>query len=65
MGAIIGEFIASQGGLGNVEISTQVSLNTALAFASLFWLSVIGLGLYWAIDIAAKMSMPWAREVIE
>jgi NitT/TauT family transport system permease protein len=65
VGAIIGEFIASQGGLGNVEISTQVSLNTALAFASLFWLSVLGLALYWAIDIVAKVSMPWAREVIE
>ena len=65
IGAVIGEFIASQGGLGNVVISTQVSLNTALAFASLFWLSVIGLFLYWAIDIVAKLSMPWAREAIE
>jgi NitT/TauT family transport system permease protein len=62
VGAVIGEFIASQGGLGNVEISTQVSLNTALAFASLFWLSVVGLALYWAIDVVAKLSMPWARE---
>jgi NitT/TauT family transport system permease protein len=65
VGAVIGEFIASQGGLGNVEISTQVSLNTALAFASLFWLSLIGLLLYWAIDTLAKLSMPWAREAIE
>jgi len=65
VGAVIGEFIASQGGLGNVEISTQVTLNTALAFASLFWLSVIGLALYCAIDVVAKLSMPWAREAIE
>ena len=65
VGAVIGEFIASEGGLGNVEISTQVSLNTALAFASLFWLSVIGLLLYGAIDFAAKVSMPWARETLE
>jgi NitT/TauT family transport system permease protein len=62
VGAVIGEFIASQGGLGNVEISTQVSLNTALAFASLFWLSLVGLVLYWAIDVVARISMPWARE---
>jgi NitT/TauT family transport system permease protein len=65
VGAVIGEFIASQGGLGNMEISTQVSLNTALAFACLFWLSVIGLLLYFAIDIVAKISMPWARETME
>jgi NitT/TauT family transport system permease protein len=65
VGAVIGEFIASQGGLGNMEISTQVSLNTALAFACLFWLSVIGLLLYFAIDVAAKAAMPWARETME
>jgi NitT/TauT family transport system permease protein len=65
VGAVIGEFIASQGGLGNMEISTQVSLNTALAFACLFWLSVIGLLLYFAIDVAAKVAMPWARETME
>jgi NitT/TauT family transport system permease protein len=65
VGAVIGEFIASQDGLGNVEISTQVSLNTSVAFASLFWLSTIGLLLYWAIDLVAKISMPWARDTIE
>ena len=65
VGAVIGEFIASQGGLGNVEISTQVTLNTALAFAALFWLSVIGLLLYWAIDVVAKLLMPWAQETTE
>jgi NitT/TauT family transport system permease protein len=65
VGAVIGEFIASQGGLGNVEISTQVSLNTALAFASLFWLSAVGLVLYWAIDVVARLSMPWAREAAD
>jgi NitT/TauT family transport system permease protein len=65
VGAIVGEFIASQGGLGNVEISTQVSLNTAVAFASLFWLSVVGLLLYWVVDFGAKVWMPWARETIE
>jgi NitT/TauT family transport system permease protein len=65
VGAVIGEFIASQGGLGNVEISTQVSLNTALTFASLFWLSAVGLALYWTVDAAAWMAMPWARSAIE
>jgi NitT/TauT family transport system permease protein len=61
VGAVIGEFIASQGGLGNLMISTQVNLNTALAFASLFWISVLGLVLYWAIDIVGGLWVPWAR----
>jgi NitT/TauT family transport system permease protein len=61
VGAVIGEFIASQGGLGNLMISTQVNLNTALAFASLFWISVLGLGLYWAIDIVGRLWVPWAQ----
>jgi len=61
VGAVIGEFIASQGGLGNLMISTQVNLNTALAFASLFWISVLGLVLYWAIDIVGGLWVPWVR----
>src|SRR2546430_1213725 len=43
VGAIVGEFIASQKGLGYVIITTQGSMNTPVAFAALVWISVIGL----------------------
>ncbi len=62
VGAIIGEFIASQRGLGAVIIMTQTTLNTTVAFASLVWISLLGLVLYAVIDLLARWIAPWAEE---
>ena len=51
VGAIVGEFVASQKGLGFVITTTQSSMNTAVAFAALIWISIVGLLLYGA-DVA-------------
>jgi len=59
-GAMVGEFVASQGGLGNLLIATQVTLQMDIAFASLFWLVVIGLVLYYVVDFAGRLVFPWA-----
>jgi NitT/TauT family transport system permease protein len=60
VGAIVGEFIASQKGLGYVIITTQGSMNTPVAFAALVWISVIGLAVYGAVVLAARLIAPWA-----
>lgn len=59
-GAMVGEFVASQGGLGNLLIATQVTLQMDIAFASLFWLVVIGLVLYYVVDLGGRLLFPWA-----
>jgi NitT/TauT family transport system permease protein len=46
VGAIVGEFVASQAGLGYVIITTQSSMNTPVAFAALVWTSILGLLLF-------------------
>src|SRR5436853_5868799 len=61
VGAIVGEFIASQKGLGYVIITTQGSMNTPVAFAALVWISVIGLAVYGAVVLAARWIAPWAE----
>jgi len=61
VGAIVGEFVASQKGLGYVIITTQGSMNTPVAFAALVWISVIGLAVYGAVVIAARWIAPWAE----
>jgi NitT/TauT family transport system permease protein len=61
VGAIVGEFVASQKGLGYVIITTQGSMNTPVAFAALVWISVIGLALYGAVVLAARWIAPWAE----
>ena len=64
VGAIVGEFVASQKGLGYVIITTQGSMNTPVAFAALVWISVVGLAVYGAVVLAARLIVPWA-EVID
>ena len=60
VGAIVGEFVASQAGLGTVIVNAQTNLNTPVAFAALVWISVIGLLLYAAVGVAARRWAPWA-----
>jgi NitT/TauT family transport system permease protein len=60
VGAIVGEFIASQKGLGYVIITTQGSMNTPVAFAALVWISIVGLAVYGAVVLAARWVAPWA-----
>ena len=63
VGAIVGEFVASQKGLGFVITTTQSSMNTAVAFAALAWISLVGLLLYGAVVLLAKLWAPWAEGV--
>jgi len=60
VGAIVGEFVASQAGLGMVIVNAQTNLNTPVAFAALSWISIIGLALYGAVCLAARWWAPWA-----
>ena len=63
VGAIVGEFVASQKGLGYIITTTQSSMNTSVAFASLIWISVIGLLLYGAVVLVARLWAPWAEGI--
>jgi NitT/TauT family transport system permease protein len=61
VGAVVGEFVASQKGLGYVIVTTQASMNTPVAFAALVWISVVGLVVYGAVVLAARLVAPWAE----
>ena len=63
VGAIVGEFVASQRGLGYVIITTQSSMNTPVAFAALVWISVVGLVLFGFVALLARVLVPWAGDV--
>ena len=49
IGAVIGEFIGSNEGLGNLLLVANSQINIPLAFACLIGLAVIGIGLYAAV----------------
>ncbi len=61
VGAVVGEFVASQAGLGYVIITTQSSMNTPVAFAALAWISILGLLLYGAVGAMSRVLAPWGE----
>ena len=64
VGAIVGEFVASQAGLGYVIVTTQSSMNTPVAFAALVWISILGLALFGAVGLLARLVAPWAEKTV-
>lgn len=63
VGAIVGEFVASQRGLGYVIITSQSSMNTPVAFAALVWISILGLAVFGAVAALSRVLAPWAGDV--
>jgi NitT/TauT family transport system permease protein len=60
IGAIVGEFVASERGLGALIIAGGVTLETPSIFASLILISVLGLVLYGLVVAVEQLVAPWA-----
>lgn len=61
IGAVIGEFVGSNSGLGNLLLVANAQVNSPLVWASLVFLSVLGMLLYAAVVVAERFLMPWAE----
>jgi NitT/TauT family transport system permease protein len=61
VGAVVGEFISSQRGLGHLiyTASSLYDLNTV--WVGLFTLMIMGFVLYYVIDIIERASLPWKQ----
>jgi NitT/TauT family transport system permease protein len=59
VGAVIGEFIGADKGLGFVIMSCSVNLNTGLMFSALISLSIIGLFLFGLICLLERLAVTW------
>jgi NitT/TauT family transport system permease protein len=57
---VIGEFVGSLNGLGNLLLTANSQLDSALAWAALIWLSVLGIALFAAVALAERLVMPWS-----
>jgi NitT/TauT family transport system permease protein len=62
IGAVIGEFVGSVNGLGNLLLTANSQLDSALAWAALVWLSALGIVLFLLVVAAEKLIMPWAEK---
>jgi NitT/TauT family transport system permease protein len=61
IGALVGEFVASERGLGSLIITGGVTMETASIFASLILISVLGLVLYGLVVAVERLVAPWAH----
>ncbi len=61
-GAIVGEFVASDKGLGSVIIASQTTLATPVIFGSLILITLIGMLLFGFVGIMERVLMPWEKK---
>jgi NitT/TauT family transport system permease protein len=59
IGAVIGEFVGSSEGLGFLLLTATSQLDTPLAFAALFALSVLGIFVYALVGLGERLMSSW------
>ncbi len=59
IGIVVGEFVASDSGLGMVITNSVASLNTALTIAATLTIALIGLGLLGIIELVERWLVYW------
>lgn len=63
IGAVVGEFVASDSGLGYVINYANIMLDTELMFAGIFVLSFLGVLLFLAIALLERLVMSWQSSI--
>jgi NitT/TauT family transport system permease protein len=59
VGALTGEFIGSDKGLGYLLVQASGNLNTPLLFATLVVLSLIAMAFFYAVEVIERVTIPW------
>ena len=59
IGAVIGEWVGAQKGLGYLMIQANARLQVSLVFAAIVWLSAMGLALWACVGLLEKKVIDW------
>ena len=59
VGAIVGEFVAAESGIGRLLLSANGNMDTELLFAGIFALVVIGVALFVLMEVLERLALPW------
>jgi NitT/TauT family transport system permease protein len=59
VGAVVGEFVGADRGLGYLLLVANSNLQTALVFATLVVLTMLGLVLFYIIEVLEHFLIPW------
>jgi NitT/TauT family transport system permease protein len=63
--AVVAEFVASDKGLGYLLLEFNGDLNTSMVFATIIVLSIVGLVVYYAVELLERLVIPWHVSVQE
>ena len=58
-GAVVGEFVGGNEGLGYVILQANGTVNTAMLFAALIIMSLLGILLFMVIQVSERFLIPW------
>ena len=64
IGAVVGEWVGSEAGLGYLMLHANARMQTDLMFAALFVLTLGAVGLYFTLDWALRRLIPWQPETL-
>ena len=59
VGALTGEFVGSDRGLGYLLVQASGNLNTALLFATLVILSAMAMAFFYMVEMLERIAIPW------
>ena len=59
VGAVIGEWVGASEGLGYLLIMSNANLDTSLLFAVLVMLMILGILMYYTIEVIEQLLIPW------
>jgi putative hydroxymethylpyrimidine transport system permease protein len=61
IGAVIGEWVGAQQGLGYLMIQSNARLKIDMVFAAILWLSMMGLGMWVFVGFLEKKVITWKQ----
>jgi NitT/TauT family transport system permease protein len=57
--AVVAEFVASDKGLGYLLLQYNGNIDTPMVFATIVLLSLLGLAIYYVVEIIERLAIPW------
>jgi NitT/TauT family transport system permease protein len=61
IGAVIGDFVGAEAGLGHMIVVSGSNVGTSLAFGAMVLLAVLSVGLFYALVGLERLLVPWTR----
>jgi NitT/TauT family transport system permease protein len=58
-GAVVGEFVGADSGLGYLLLVTNSNMETSLMFATIVALTIIGLAFFYLVEFVEALLIPW------